>query len=297
MGADYDSNGDGLVDSEALRYVQGESESAYVTSASPDAALDDPRRELPASSARHQLRLHPVRRHPPHLHGRTVYVGFFGGTGSAPARPTTASQISGGKNPIWNRLGHERMGWALWSFSDAPAATPTATPVPATNTPTNTPLPTDTAPPTNTPTATNTTAPTNTAPPTDTPTNTVAPTHTPTPGSCVAEGEGAPCTSSTNCCSGVGNCTGGRPADRVCAAPPAECGNGVVESGEDCEAGQPLADTCEGLGFSGGTLACDGSCQYDTSGCTGGSCGAANTACSANADCCSGNCKGNGLCK
>ena len=30
MGADYDSNGDGQVDSEALRYVAGESESAYV---------------------------------------------------------------------------------------------------------------------------------------------------------------------------------------------------------------------------------------------------------------------------
>ena len=31
MGADYDSNGDGQIDSDALRYVQGESESAYVT--------------------------------------------------------------------------------------------------------------------------------------------------------------------------------------------------------------------------------------------------------------------------
>jgi hypothetical protein len=31
MGADYDSNGDGLVDSEALRYMPGESEANYVT--------------------------------------------------------------------------------------------------------------------------------------------------------------------------------------------------------------------------------------------------------------------------
>jgi hypothetical protein len=30
MGADYDSNSDGQIDSDALRYVQGESESAYV---------------------------------------------------------------------------------------------------------------------------------------------------------------------------------------------------------------------------------------------------------------------------
>src|SRR6185369_11985354 len=31
MGADYDSNNDGQIDSDALRYVQGESEAAYVT--------------------------------------------------------------------------------------------------------------------------------------------------------------------------------------------------------------------------------------------------------------------------
>jgi hypothetical protein len=31
MGADYDANGDGQIDSDATRYVQGESESAYVT--------------------------------------------------------------------------------------------------------------------------------------------------------------------------------------------------------------------------------------------------------------------------
>src|SRR5205814_1246154 len=30
MGADYDSNGDGQIDSDGLRYVQGESEDSYV---------------------------------------------------------------------------------------------------------------------------------------------------------------------------------------------------------------------------------------------------------------------------
>src|SRR6185369_11141035 len=30
MGADYDSNGDGQIDSDALRYIQGESENDYV---------------------------------------------------------------------------------------------------------------------------------------------------------------------------------------------------------------------------------------------------------------------------
>ncbi len=33
---------------------------------------------------------------------------------------------------------------------------------------------------------------------------------------CVPSGQGQPCTSTTNCCSGVGNCTGGKPSNRVC---------------------------------------------------------------------------------
>ncbi len=33
---------------------------------------------------------------------------------------------------------------------------------------------------------------------------------------CIPPGGGQPCTSTTNCCSGVGNCTGGKPANRVC---------------------------------------------------------------------------------
>ena len=35
-------------------------------------------------------------------------------------------------------------------------------------------------------------------------------------GSCIAAGGGMPCTSTTNCCSTVGNCTSGNPASRVC---------------------------------------------------------------------------------
>jgi len=33
---------------------------------------------------------------------------------------------------------------------------------------------------------------------------------------CVDPGLGQPCTASTNCCSGIGNCTGGKPSNRVC---------------------------------------------------------------------------------
>jgi hypothetical protein len=50
--------------------------------------------------------------------GGTVYVGFFGGTGSGSGAPDySGSQISGGKNPVWDRQGHERMGWALSVFN------------------------------------------------------------------------------------------------------------------------------------------------------------------------------------
>ncbi len=67
MGADYDSNGDGLVDSEALRYRSGETEAAYVHADHRHAALDAPRLEHPLRQREHELRLHPVGRHPPDL--------------------------------------------------------------------------------------------------------------------------------------------------------------------------------------------------------------------------------------
>jgi len=33
---------------------------------------------------------------------------------------------------------------------------------------------------------------------------------------CIPEMAGAPCTDTTNCCSGIGNCTGGNPGQRTC---------------------------------------------------------------------------------
>ncbi len=114
---------------------------------------------------------------------------------------------------------------------------------------------------------------------------------------CVPDGQGAPCTSTTDCCSGVGNCTGGKPSNRVCAATPSVCGDGVVEGDEECEAGVPLADTCVSLGFESGTLSCDeAACQYDTSGCVPGTCAGNKEACVVDADCCSLSCR-SGFCK
>jgi hypothetical protein len=116
---------------------------------------------------------------------------------------------------------------------------------------------------------------------------------------CIADGDGLGCDASTPCCSGIGNCTGGKPSNRVCAAAPVSsvCGDGVVEGSEECEAGVPLADSCTSLGFASGTLSCDtAACLYDTSACVAGSCGSKGDACSVGSDCCSGNCKG-GTCR
>ena len=45
-------------------------------------------------------------------------AGLFGGTTGTGAPRFTS--FTGGKSPIWNQYGHERMGWAL-STSNPPA--------------------------------------------------------------------------------------------------------------------------------------------------------------------------------
>ena len=45
------------------------------------------------------------------------------------------------------------------------------------------------------------------------------------------------------------------------------CGNGIVQTGEDCEPADLVGKTCADFDFPEGTLACTSSCQFDTSGC------------------------------
>ena len=45
------------------------------------------------------------------------------------------------------------------------------------------------------------------------------------------------------------------------------CGNFLAEGGEDCDNDDLAGETCQSLGFSGGALACDIACDFDTSGC------------------------------
>ena len=115
MGADYDSNGDGQVDSDALRYVAGDTETAYVTriATTLKATLRDANTHFVSSASSYDY-IQSDDVHPTYT-GGTVSAGLWGGsTGTGAPRYTS---FTAGKSPIWNRYGHERMGWSLSTYS------------------------------------------------------------------------------------------------------------------------------------------------------------------------------------
>ena len=117
MGADYDSNGDGQIDSDALRYVAGESEAAYITRITQTLrpTIRDANTHFVSSSSSYDY-IQSDDTHPTYT-GGTVNAGLFGGTtGSGAPR---YSSNTGGKNPIWNQYGHERIGWAVSTSNPA----------------------------------------------------------------------------------------------------------------------------------------------------------------------------------
>jgi lysophospholipase L1-like esterase len=120
MGADYDSNNDGQIDSDALRYVQGESESAYVNrlTVTLRSTIRDANVHLVSAGTSYDY-IQSDNTHPTYT-GGTVFLGLIGGSGSGSGAPNySGSQIVGGKNPVWNQFGHERMGWALSVYNPA----------------------------------------------------------------------------------------------------------------------------------------------------------------------------------
>ena len=120
MAADFDSNGDGLIDSDAIAYQLGESESNYVNriTVTLKSTLRDSNYKRVTSSTTYDY-IQSDDTHPTYQ-GSTIYVGLFGGSGSTTTAPDYSdANIVGGKNPAWNRLGHERMGWALSVFNPA----------------------------------------------------------------------------------------------------------------------------------------------------------------------------------
>lgn len=117
MGSDYDRNGDGVVDSDALRYVAGESELSYVTrlTSTLRSTIRDANTHFVSSSSSYDY-IQSDNTHPTYT-GGTVTAGLFGGTtGSGAPRYTS---FPGGKSPIWNQYGHERMGWAVSTSNPA----------------------------------------------------------------------------------------------------------------------------------------------------------------------------------
>ena len=48
------------------------------------------------------------------------------------------------------------------------------------------------------------------------------------------------------------------------------CGNGVIDSGEECDGSNLAGQTCMSRGFSGGSLSCNPNCTINTSLCTSG---------------------------
>jgi lysophospholipase L1-like esterase len=140
MGADYDSNGDGIVDSDGLAYVQGESEADYVNRITVirRATIRDANYHFVNSTTSYDY-IQSDDTHPTY-YGSTVFIGIIGGSGSGSGAPQfTDAQIVDGKNPVWNQYGHDRMGWALSVFASASGTPqPTLTPTP-TGTPTTLP--------------------------------------------------------------------------------------------------------------------------------------------------------------
>lgn len=120
MAADYDSNGDGQVDSEAIRYRSGETEDAYVTRITSTlvGTLRDSNTHFVNSSTSYDY-LQSDDTHPTYL-GSTISVSIFSGSGSGTGAPQyTDSQVVGGKNPDYNKNGHDRMGWEASKFNPA----------------------------------------------------------------------------------------------------------------------------------------------------------------------------------
>lgn len=49
-----------------------------------------------------------------------------------------------------------------------------------------------------------------------------------------------------------------------------QCGDGVIDPGEQCDGIDLGGATCQSLGYTGGTLSCKPSCEFNTSACTSG---------------------------
>ena len=70
----------------------------------------------------------------------------------------------------------------------------------------------------------------------------------------------------------------------------AQCGNGKINGGEDCDRANLGGANCVSLGFAGGALACSDTCRFDTSACTPDTCAAELAGCQADLQLCESRC-------
>ena len=113
MGADYDSNGDGQIDRDALRYQPGESEADYVTRITQTlvGTLRDAHTHYVDSSISYDY-IQSDDTHPTAYSSATIGVSLLTGSGSGSGAPDFSdADITQGRNPQWNKQGHERLGW------------------------------------------------------------------------------------------------------------------------------------------------------------------------------------------
>ncbi len=68
---------------------------------------------------------------------------------------------------------------------------------------------------------------------------------------------------------GMGDAGGGADQGGAGGAPPANCGDGMIGPGEDCDGDNFLDASCATFGFDDGALACSASCTIDSSDCSG----------------------------
>jgi lysophospholipase L1-like esterase len=113
MGSDYDSNGDGQIDVDALRYVTGESEASYTNRIlSLKSTLRDSNTHYANATTSFDY-LQSDDTHP------TYYKSTIGTGSGSGASDFTDAQVVGGKNPEWNKWGHEKSGWSISTYNPA----------------------------------------------------------------------------------------------------------------------------------------------------------------------------------
>jgi cysteine-rich repeat protein len=112
MAPDYDSNGDGLIDSDAIRYVKGESLASYKARVLALAStLRDANGKAVTSTTTYDY-IQSDDTHP-NYEGPTASTFLTTPSGDVSVYFSTSGAYPDGKNPHWNQNGHDRMGWGL----------------------------------------------------------------------------------------------------------------------------------------------------------------------------------------